>query len=43
MSNDLKASEAFCKKVVGWTIAPNTMNAQLLQQLSIALKAEVMI
>jgi predicted enzyme related to lactoylglutathione lyase len=29
MSNDLKASEAFYKKVVGWTIAPNTMNAQV--------------
>ncbi len=28
MSNDLAGSEAFYTKVVGWTLAPNTMNAQ---------------
>ena len=28
MSNDLEASEAFYANVVGWTIAPNTMNQQ---------------
>jgi len=28
MSNDLPGAEAFYTKVVGWTLAPNTMNAQ---------------
>jgi predicted enzyme related to lactoylglutathione lyase len=28
MSNDLPGAEKFYSKVVGWTIAPNTMNAQ---------------
>src|SRR5271165_2393760 len=28
MSNDLKGAETFYSKVVGWTLAPNTMNAQ---------------
>src|SRR5580658_9722317 len=28
MSNDLAGSEAFYTKVVGWALAPNTMNAQ---------------
>ena len=28
MSNDLPGSERFYAKVVGWTLAPNTMNAQ---------------
>ena len=28
MSNDLAGSEKFYSKVVGWTLAPNTMNAQ---------------
>ena len=28
MSNDLSGAEKFYSKVVGWTIAPNTMNAQ---------------
>ena len=28
MSNDLPGAEKFYAKVVGWTIAPNTMNAQ---------------
>jgi hypothetical protein len=28
MSNDLPGSEAFYTKVVGWTLAPNTMNDQ---------------
>src|SRR5260370_26202309 len=28
MSNDLAGAEAFYTKVVGWTLAPNTMNAQ---------------
>jgi len=27
MSNDLKASEAFYRAVIGWRVAPNTMNA----------------
>ena len=27
MSNDLSGSERFYEKVVGWTLAPNTMNA----------------
>ena len=28
MSNDLPGAEKFYSKVVGWTLAPNTMNAQ---------------
>ena len=28
MSNDLPGSEKFYSKVVGWSLAPNTMNAQ---------------
>ena len=28
MSNDLAGAEAFYTKVVGWTLAPNTMNDQ---------------
>ena len=28
MSNDLPGSEKFYSKVVGWDLAPNTMNAQ---------------
>jgi uncharacterized protein len=28
MSNDLPGAETFYSKVVGWTLAPNTMNAQ---------------
>ncbi|HTR13514.1 MAG TPA: VOC family protein, partial [Roseiarcus sp.] len=28
MSNDLPGAEAFYSKVVGWTLAPNTMNDQ---------------
>ncbi len=28
MSNDLAGAEAFYSKAVGWTLAPNTMNAQ---------------
>ncbi len=28
MSNDLAGAEAFYSRVVGWTLAPNTMNAQ---------------
>jgi uncharacterized protein len=28
MSNDLPGSEKFYSKVVGWNLAPNTMNAQ---------------
>ena len=28
MSNDLAGAEAFYAKVVGWTLAPNTMNEQ---------------
>ena len=28
MSNDLPGAEAFYSKVVGWTVAPNTMNEQ---------------
>ena len=27
MSNDLKASEAFYKTVIGWSVDANTMNA----------------
>ena len=28
MSNDLPGAEKFYSKVVGWSLAPNTMNAQ---------------
>jgi predicted enzyme related to lactoylglutathione lyase len=28
MSNDLPGAEKFYTKVAGWTLAPNTMNAQ---------------
>ena len=28
MSNDLPGAEKFYSKVVGWDLAPNTMNAQ---------------
>ena len=28
MSNDLAGAEKFYSKVVGWSLAPNTMNAQ---------------
>ena len=32
MSNDLPGSERFYAKVVGWTLAPNTMNAPALHR-----------
>jgi predicted enzyme related to lactoylglutathione lyase len=35
MSNDLKASEDFYRAVIGWDIAPNTMNAQTYSMLSV--------
>ncbi len=34
MSNDLSGSEAFYRAVIGWDIAPNTMNAQTYSTLS---------
>jgi uncharacterized protein len=35
MSNDLPGSEAFYKAVIGWDIAPNTMNAQTYSMLTV--------